>query len=152
MPGGVFAYAVQLREGSMPKKKQPDERAVPDIRHLWLEDVEEHDYDAALSFLRIRVGKKRAKALVDKLRRVNVVQMRANDILRACGLPALGIDDPGTHHNMVTTILHKPLSPVLVVTLEDGSSTIADGYHRVSWANLISPWAFVPGRLASEVV
>jgi hypothetical protein len=41
---------------------------------------------------------------------------------------------------------------VLVVTLEDGSSTIADGYHRVSWANLISPCAFVPGRLASEAV
>jgi hypothetical protein len=76
--------------------------------------------------------------------------MRANDILRACELSALDIDDPGTHHNMVRTILGHPLSPVLVVCLADGRSTIADGYHRVSWAYRISPWAQVPGRLATE--
>jgi hypothetical protein len=134
----------------MAKTKQPDERAVPDIKHLWLKDVEDHDYDAAFDFLRIRVGKRRAKALIEELRAVKVVQMRANDILRACDMPALDIDDPGTHHNMVRTIMRKPLSPVLVVSLAGGSSTIADGYHRVSWAYRISPWAYVPGRLAVE--
>lgn len=134
----------------MPKKKPADERAVPDIKHLWRKDVADHDYDAAFDFLRIRVGKKRAKELVEGLRRVDLVQMRANDILRACELPALNLSDPGTHHNMVNTILGKPLSPVLVVSLADGTSTIADGYHRVSWAYQISPWAYVPGRLATE--
>jgi hypothetical protein len=134
----------------MGKNKKLDERAVPDIRHLWLPDVEDHDYDAALSFLQIRVGKKRAKALIHELRAAQLVQMRANDILRACSLPALEIGDPGTHHNMVRTIMGKPLSPVLVVSLADGTSTIADGYHRVSWAYRISPWAYVPGRLAAE--
>lgn len=134
----------------MPKVKQPDERAAPDIKHLWLEDVKDHDYDAAFDFLRIRVGKKRAKALIGALRSAELVEMRANDILRACALPALDISDPGTHHNMVTTIMRKPLSPVLVVSLADGTSTIADGYHRVSWAYRISPWAYVPGRLAAE--
>jgi hypothetical protein len=44
----------------------------------------------------------------------------------------------------------KALSPVLLVSLADGKSTIADGYHRVSWAYRISPWAYVPGRLAVE--
>jgi hypothetical protein len=134
----------------MAKIKQPDERAGPDIKHLWLKDVADQDYDAAFDFLRIRVGKKRAKSLVERLRGVKLVQMRANDILRACGLPALDIDDPGTHHNMVRTIMRKALSPVLVVTLSDGTSTIADGYHRVSWAYRISPWVYVPGRLAVE--
>ncbi|MGA2448242.1 MAG: hypothetical protein ABTD50_06185 [Polyangiaceae bacterium] len=135
----------------MPKKiQQPEERAVPDIKHLWLDDVADHDYAAALSFLRIRIGEKRAKSLVDRLRGVKLTQMRANDILRACDLPALAIDDPGTHQNMVKTILGKPLSPVLVVSLADGISTIADGYHRVSWAYRISPWVYVPGRLATE--
>jgi hypothetical protein len=132
------------------KKKAVDERAVPDIKHLWLEDVEDHDYEAAFDFLRIRVGEKRAKALVKSLREVELVEMRANDILRACDLTALDIDDPGTHHNMVKTILRKPLSPVLVVSLANGTSTIADGYHRVSWAYRISPWVVVPGRLAVE--
>ena len=134
----------------MAKTMQPDERAVPDIKHLWLKDVADRDYEAAFDFLRIRVGKKRAKALIDELHAVKLVQMRANDILRACDLPALGIDDPGTHHNMVRTILGKPLSPVLLVSLANGTSTIADGYHRVSWAYRISPWAYVPGRLAVE--
>jgi hypothetical protein len=134
----------------MAKDKQPDERAVPDIRRLWLPDVEDHDYDAAFAFLRIRVGKKRAKALIDALRASELVDMRANDILRACELPALEIGDPGTHHNMVKTILGKALSPVLIVSLSEGRSTIADGYHRVSWAYRISPWAFVPGRLVTE--
>ena len=132
------------------KKRQGDGRTVPDIKHLWLKDVEEHDYEAALSFLRIRVGKKRARALVERLRAADLVRMRANDVLRACGLAALDIGDPGTHENMVRTILGGAMSPVLVVSLADGTSTIADGYHRVSWAYRISPWAMVPGRLATE--
>jgi hypothetical protein len=134
----------------MAKTHQPEERLAPDIKHLWLNDVEEHDYDAAFAFLRIRVGKKRAKALVERLRGAQLVLMRANDILRACELTALDIGDPGTHHNMVKTILRKPMSPVLVVSFENGTSTIADGYHRVSWVYRISPWVYVPGRLAVE--
>jgi hypothetical protein len=134
----------------MAKDKQPNERAVPDIKHLWRKDVAKHDFDAAFDFLRIRVGKERAQMLIERLRRADLAQMRANDILRACQLPALELSDPGTHHNMVNTILGKPLSPVLVVSLADGTSTIADGYHRVSWAYQISPWAYVPGRLAVE--
>ena len=131
-------------------KDIPDERAVPNIKHLWFSDVEEHDYDAAFDFLRICIGKKRAGKIVDLLRKESLIEMRANDIMRACELKALGIEDPGTHHNMVKTIMGKPLSPVLVVTLANGKSTIADGYHRVSWAYKISPWVYVPGRLAVE--
>jgi hypothetical protein len=51
----------------MAKTKQADERAVPDIKHLWLKDVVDHDYDAAFDFLRIRVGKRRAKAITASL-------------------------------------------------------------------------------------
>jgi hypothetical protein len=132
------------------KVKEDDDRAIPNIKRLWKKDVVDHDYDAAFAFLRIRVGEKRAKGLIGALRGVKLVQMRANDILRACQLPALDIDDPGTHRNMVKTIIGKRLSPVLVVSLVDGTSTIADGYHRVSWAYRISPWVYVPGRLAVE--
>jgi hypothetical protein len=134
----------------MHKGKQVDERAVPDIKHLWLDDVVDKDYDAAFNFLRIKVGKKRAKALVEKLRNAKIIQMRANDILRGTDLVALSIADPGTHHNMVKTIMGKSLSPVLVVALNTGTSTIADGYHRVSWAYQISPWCTVPGKMITE--
>jgi hypothetical protein len=132
------------------KTKHYDDLAIPDIKHLWLKDVAERNYDAAFAFLRIRIGEKRAKALIKGLRAAKLVRMRANDVLRACNLPALDIDDPGTHRHMVRTITGRPLSPVLVVNLADGTSTIADGYHRVSWAYRISPWVYVPGRLAVE--
>ena len=127
-----------------------DERAIPDIKHLWRKDVAAHDYEAAFDFLRIRVGRARAKALVERLREAKLVKMRANDVLRACDLVPLDITDPGTHHNMVKTIRRIAISPVLVVTLSNGTSTIADGYHRVSWAYSISPWVEVPGKLVSE--
>ena len=134
----------------MAKHSLPNEKAVPDIKHLWLDDIEDHDYDAAFNFLRIKVGKKRAEALVDKLRGAKLIEMRANDILRATDLRALDVNDPGTHHNMVKTIMGKSLSPVLIVSLQGGNSTIADGYHRVSWVYWISPWAMVPGKLIVE--
>jgi hypothetical protein len=132
------------------KKPDLDAPLAPDIKHLWLADVEDHDYEAALRFLTIRVGQRRAKALVKALRKSSLTDLRANDILRACDLKPLEVTDPGTHHDMVKTIVGKPLSPVLVVSFTDGTSTIADGYHRVSWAYCISPWAAVPARLASE--
>jgi hypothetical protein len=134
----------------MATSKSFDERFIPNIKHLWRKDVADHDYDAALTFLHIHVGRKRASALVARLRKADVVRMRANDVLRACDLEPLSVSDPGTHHNMVKTILGMPLSPVLVVSFIGGTSTIADGYHRVSWAYRISPWVEVPGKLVSE--
>jgi len=134
----------------MAKHKRSIEIEVPEIKHLWHKQVEENDYHAALAFLSLKVGTRRAKALVKKLRSAEIVPMRANDILRASALPALDMTDPGTHRNMIKTIEGRRLSPILVVTFANGTSTIADGYHRVSWAYQISPWVLVPGKLATE--
>jgi hypothetical protein len=60
-------------EAPMARIKEPDERAIPDIKRLWKRDVADHDYDAAFAFLRIRTGETRAKALIKALRAAKLV-------------------------------------------------------------------------------
>ena len=77
-----------------------------------------------------------------------VTERRANDILRASGREPLPLNDPGVLHDLVKLALGKKLSPVLVVSFDDGAE-IADGYHRVSLSYALDPFAAVPLRMAS---
>jgi hypothetical protein len=47
----------------------------------WRKDVADHDYAAAFGYLSIRFGESRAKEVSEKLRKLPVMQRRANDIL-----------------------------------------------------------------------
>jgi hypothetical protein len=67
------------------------------------------------------------------LRRAELTVRRANDILRASGLTAAPLDDPGVVKDLIKVIEGKPLSPILVVGSAAGTD-IADGFHRVSLA------------------
>ena len=73
---------------------------------------------------------------------------RANDILRACGLTALPLDDPGVRRDLLKAVSGQRLSPVLVVSTGDGAD-IADGYHRVSLAYHLDPFGDVPLRIGA---
>ena len=114
---------------------------------LWLDDVEDHDYEAACHYLSLRFDDKRADLYVTHLKAVVVEQRRANDILRACLLKPLPLEDPGVKKNMAKIKKGKRMSPVLVVSFDDHGD-IADGYHRVSAAYHISPYDMVPLRRA----
>jgi hypothetical protein len=116
----------------------------PPIR--WLGDVAEHDYDAAYNFLSIRFDEKRARTLVDRMRKAKLTSRRANDILRATGLQPLPLTDPGVRKDLLKLLGGDKLSPVLACALEEGAE-IADGYHRVSLAYSIDPFMDVPLRL-----
>lgn len=72
---------------------------------------------------------------------------RANAILRAAGLTAAPLDDPGVIKNLIKVIEGKPLSPILVVGGAAGTN-IADGFHRVSLVYRIDPYGDVPLKLA----
>jgi hypothetical protein len=72
---------------------------------------------------------------------------RANDILRAAGLTAAALEDPGVMKDLIKVIEGKRLSPVLVVS-GDGAADIADGYHRVSLVYRIDPYGDIPLKLA----
>jgi hypothetical protein len=112
----------------------------------WLKDVADHDYQAAYTYLSLKLDDKRASEMVARLKKAKVTSRRANDILRATGLPTLPLTDPGVQRDLLKLLHGEKLSPVLVVDQPDGAD-IADGYHRVSLAYNIDPFLMVPLRL-----
>jgi hypothetical protein len=108
----------------------------------WKKDVAEHDYVAASSYLSIRYGESRAKEVSEKLRKLPVITRRANDLLRAVRRDALPLSDPGVLRDLKKVLAGEKLSPVLVADAD-----IADGYHRVSLAYALDPYADVPLKL-----
>jgi hypothetical protein len=111
----------------------------------WLKDVAEHDYDAAYNYLSLKFDGKRAREIVDRMQKAKPTSRRANDILRATGLPALPLTDPGVKRDLLKLLGGEKLSPVLVS--DQKPADIADGYHRVSLAYNIDPFMTVPLRL-----
>jgi hypothetical protein len=114
----------------------------------WLDDVAAHDFDSASAYLSLKFDPKQAAAAVGRLRKAEVTRRRANDILRACSLVALPLDDPGVRRDLLNAVSGKRLSPVLVVSTGDGGD-IADGYHRVSLAYHLDPFGDVPLRIGA---
>ena len=108
----------------------------------WRKDVADHDYAAASSYLSIRYGESRAQEVSEKLHKLPVIQRRANDILRATQRDPLPMSDPGVLRDLQKVLAGEKLSPVLIA---DGD--IADGYHRVSLAYALDPYADVPLKL-----
>ena len=113
----------------------------------WLDDVEEQDYVAAHGYLTLLLDERRAERCVQALRDADLTERRANDILRATHSNPLPQDDPGVWRDHLKLQKKERLSPVLVVSWEYGGD-IADGYHRVSMAYHLNPFALVPMRLA----
>ena len=114
----------------------------------WKKDVVAHDFEAAEAYLSIRLNPEKAKTLVKRLKDAPLTQRRANDILRASGREALPLTDPGVLRDLVQVAAGQKLSPVLVVSFDDGAE-IADGFHRVSLTYALDPFGTVPVRLAT---
>lgn len=114
----------------------------------WLDDVAEHDFDAAYDYLSLRLSAREADIIVGRLRNAEITARRANDILRACGYTALPLDDPGVMKQEDKVSGKRQLSPILVVSFDFGGD-IADGYHRLSYAYNVDPYGDVPLRLAN---
>jgi hypothetical protein len=131
----------------MPKDKLPRTDSAPIGKIEWLDDVADHDYAAAEAYLSIKLGKEAVAKVVGRLRKAKVTTRRANDILRAAGLTAAPLDDPGVIKDLIKVIEGQHLSPVLVIRDKAGAD-IADGYHRVSMVYRIDPYGVVPLKLA----
>jgi hypothetical protein len=108
----------------------------------WKKDVAPHDYAAASSYLSIRFGESRAEKIAAELRKLPVITRRANDILRATGRAPLPLSDPGVLKDLQKVLSGEKLSPILVAEAD-----IADGYHRLSLAYALDPYADVPLKL-----
>jgi hypothetical protein len=121
----------------------------PEVPISWREDVAEHDYAAAEAYLSLKLSPAAVEKAVARLRKEKMTTRRANDILRAAGLEAAPLDDPGVVKDLVKVIQGKALSPILVVSSGAGESEIADGFHRVSLVYGVDPYGDVPLKLAS---
>ena len=98
----------------------------------WLPDVEEHDYPAADSYLRIIFADAWAAKVVVKLRAATIVEFKAKDIFRASQLSLLGVSNKHVEKDRKKILKGVSLSPLLLVRDENnGRVVIADGYHRL---------------------
>jgi hypothetical protein len=113
----------------------------------WLDEVADHDYAAAEAYLSLKLDEAAVAKVIGRLRKAPIATRRANDILRAAGLTAASLHDPGVLKDLIKVLDGKRLSPVLVIRHDDAAD-IADGFHRVSLAYQIDPYAEIPLKLA----
>lgn len=113
----------------------------------WAAEVAEHDYAAARAYLSLTRDDAAVEKAVKRLKRTKLTTRRANDILRAAGLTAAELADPGVVKDLVKVIEGEPLSPILVLR-GDAGAVIADGFHRVSLVYRLDPYAEIPLKLA----
>ncbi|NPT59124.1 hypothetical protein [Paraburkholderia elongata] len=112
----------------------------------WLDDVEDHDYDAAHSYLSLHFDQRRVEMLVDLLRESEITQFAAKDIFRASGLTLLTADNRHVEHNRKKVESGKRLSPILLVRGQP--LIVCDGFHRLSFAYGVSEDAEIPCKIA----
>jgi hypothetical protein len=112
----------------------------------WLDDVADHDYHAAENYLTLKMTRTHAEKIVASLRDAKLTTRRPNDILRAAGLPALPMNDPGVHRDLLKLLNGEKLSPVLVIG-EGRVCDVGDGYHRVSLCYWLDPFMEMPLKI-----
>jgi hypothetical protein len=114
----------------------------------WLPDVEEHDYPAAESYLRILYSEDRTAEMMARFRSSPVVQFKAKDIFRASQLSMLGVSNSHVEKDRKKIREGKSLSPLLLLRNEqNGKVVIADGYHRLCAIYEFDEDALVPCKI-----
>jgi hypothetical protein len=118
------------------------------IEISWLPDVEEHDYPAAESFLRIIYSEDNVAEIIAKLRRATIVTFKAKDIFRASQLSLLGVSNSHVEKDRKKILAGKSLSPLLLLRdQQHGKVEIADGYHRLCAIYSFSEDALIPCKI-----
>ena len=103
------------------------------LENFWLDDVEEHDYPAAESYLSLIYECQAVLGLISKFKHTNeIVEFKAKDVFRASGLALAGVSNAHVVKDLVKIKAGKPLSPLLLVRdPTHGKVVIADGFHRM---------------------
>jgi hypothetical protein len=114
----------------------------------WLADVEEHDYPAADSYLRLIYSDDKVSEIVEALRKVPLVQFKAKDIFRASSLSLLGVSNLRVERDRKKITDGKSLSPLLLMRdQQNGKVVIADGYHRLCAVYGFDEDALIPCKI-----
>ncbi|TGB34409.1 hypothetical protein [Burkholderia thailandensis] len=115
----------------------------------WLDEPEQHDYTAALSYLSLHFPLEHAAELVHALRAAPVREWKAKDVIRASGLEVLDEHNSHVAHNLKKIEDGKKLSPILLARV-DGRLLIADGFHRACTIYLRDEDAPIPAKIAGD--
>lgn len=115
----------------------------------WLDQPEQHDYSAALSYLSLHYPFIEATSMVGRLHAERVCEFKAKDIIRASGLPLLDEKNSHVEHNLEKIDEGKKLSPILLV--RGAQLTIADGYHRVCAVYMHDEDALIPCKITGSL-
>lgn len=100
----------------------------------WHQRPKPEGFEHAAHFLGLECSPAQTRRLVSGLRHAPTVTRRAEDILKAARREPLPSDEPGVRREAIRARDGKRLRPVLLATLPDGRTEIADGEHRVSLA------------------
>src|ERR1700685_4503571 len=109
----------------MPKRDSSPAEPSRITQIRWRKRVADHDYAAAEAYLSLKLNETEASRAVARLRKAKLTTRRVNDILRAAGMTAAPLDDPGVMKDLVKVIEGRHLSPVLVISAE-ARADIAD--------------------------
>ncbi len=117
-------------------------------RIKWLDEPEEHNYPAALSYLTLVYNEEAAVAFVGKLGSAPVSTFKAKDIFRASRLSLLGVSNAHVEKDRLKIQSGLKLSPLLLVRdPAQGKVVIADGYHRLCAVYTFDEDALIPCKI-----
>jgi indole-3-glycerol phosphate synthase len=118
----------------------------------WLDDPEDHDYDAAADYLSLIAEAGAVTKTVAALKGAPPTFRKAKDILRAARLALLTESNVRVKGDLAKIAAGKRLSPILLVRGDFQTAAplqIADGYHRVCASYLTDENTPIPCRLVS---
>jgi hypothetical protein len=119
-----------------------------EVKIKWLNEPEEHDYPAALSYLSLLYDEQSASTYVDTLKRTSVSEFKAKDIFRASGLSLLGVSNSHIKKDQQKLQSGCELSPLLLIRDSvNGKVVIADGYHRLCAVYFYDEDAVIPCKI-----
>ncbi len=117
-------------------------------RVKWLAAPEDHDFEAARSYLGLVYPDAAARRFVQGLRRARAASFKAKDIFRASGLTLLGVGNSHVAKDQRKIAKGVALSPLLLVRDPAlGKVVIADGYHRLCAVYAFDEDALIPCRI-----
>lgn len=115
----------------------------------WLKKPNKKDYPAARRYLELMLGQKPARRIVARLRRANVKEMPARDLLRASRTPMAEVRTFDWKSQNKDIKKGKGLAPILLVCgARDGELLVADGFHRLCAAFAYDQDAIVRFKIA----
>lgn len=118
----------------------------------FLRTPEDHDFPAALSYLRLIYPDDVAKIIVDNLKKSEMTEFKAKDIFRASGLSLLGTSNSHVEKNKKKIENGKKLSPLLLVRDPTTNSVIiADGYHRLCALVYFHEDSIIPCKIVCSI-